>query len=332
MPVVPTRILEFSRDPLFGAVYPDRTDWVPTGTPLEPVGRATAHAGVRRRRILPALVQALGRRYDLIVLPAIRISTPGDRLHRAKRISRRALIAISGSRMVAQLVTLLFGLDSITHVLRDVGDFPEIEEVSTGLFPHAQLYLKREVLESDLGTRASGGPIVSYVPMPFEINGYRLEPAAKTTDVFFAARDRGDYRRQAREALQALAAEGVVVDIPQERLAFEDYLARMSRARLVVSPRGQGEHCYRHYEALLVGAVPVINYPDKPIYYELEDGVTALFYDPNGNGLREVVLGALADPDRLDRIAAAGSQLVETRHSKNVICQQILERLGASAP
>ncbi len=282
--------------------------------------------------MLPALVRALGRRYDLIVLPAIRLSTPGDRRHRAKRISRRALIAISGSRMVAKLVTLLFGLDSIPHVLRDVGDFPEIEEASTALFPHARLYLKREVLESDLGTTASGGPIVSYVPMPFEVEGYRLEPAAKTTDVFFAARDRGDYRRQARQVLQSLAAEGVVVDIPQERLAFEEYLARMGRARLVVSPRGQGEHCYRHYEALLVGAVPVINNPDKPIYYELEDGVTALFYDPQGDGLREVVQGALADLDRLGRIAAAGSQLVESSHSKDVICQQILERLDAAGP
>lgn len=318
------RILEFSRDPLFGAVYPDSTDWVSTGRPLEPAGRQTNHANTPRIPWPLAIARAILARYDLIVFPAIRLRTPGDRKNRGKRRLRQAIMAVSRSRLTAWTVRHLLHLGRVDHIIRDVGDFPEIEEVTSRLFPNAHLYLKREVLVSDLGHRLNGGPLVMYTPMPFDFSAYEGPSVAKTTDVFFAARDAGEYRRQARSVLVALRAEGIVVDIPDERVSFEEYLERIRRARLVVSPRGQGEHCYRHYEALLLGAVPVINHPDKPIYYELEDGVTALFYEPDSDDLASVIRDALASPERLEAIAKAGATLVRTRHGKDAICSDVV--------
>jgi hypothetical protein len=322
------RILELARDPLFASTHPAQADWVPTGRPLEPPGRATGHADVARTTWPTAFRRAMAGRYDLVVLPAVRLRVPGDRRNRVKAFLRRLLIRVSTSGAATAALQRLLRLEATPHVLRDVGDFPEIEEASTGLFPKARLYLKREVLEQDLGTTVGRAAEVVYTPMPFDLEAYPSPSGLKETDVFFAARLNSDHRRRARRVLDGLADAGVVVDCPEERLSFEVYLQRMAAARLVVSPRGQGEHCYRHYEALLMGAVPVINRPDKPVHYALEHGITALFHDASDDALRATILEALEDHENLERMAGAGAELVRTTHAKQVICSDVLARLG----
>ena len=322
------RILELARDPLFASIHPAGSDWVPTGRPLEPAGRATGHVDVPRTSWWTALRRAVSGRYDLVVLPAVRLRVPGDRRNRVKASLRRLLIHLSTSDVAAAALERLLRLRSTPHVVRDVGDFPEIEEASTGLFPRARLYLKREVLERDLGTTVGRAAEVVYTPMPFDLDAYPPASGPKRTDVFFAARLNSEHRRRARRVLDGLSEKGIVIDCPEERLAFDVYLQRMAAARLVVSPRGQGEHCYRHYEALLMGAVPVINRPDKPVHYALEHGVTALFHDAGDDALRATIIEALEDHDELERIARAGAELVRTTHAKQVICSDVLARLG----
>ena len=43
------------------------------------------------------------------------------------------------------------------------------------------------------------------------------------------------------------------------RLNFKDYLNKMSKYKFVLSLRGAGWDCHRHYEALLVGSVPIMD-------------------------------------------------------------------------
>ena len=325
---LPSRILEVSRDPLFKAVFPERTTWVQTGRPLEPYGRHAGHAEFERVGLARAVGGLIGRSFDFAIFPAIRARVPGDAHNKAKATSRRMLLRMSSSEMLTGAVGRILGVGSVRYIIRDVGDFPDLDEVGTAWLPDALVYSKREVLESDLAQSPLSAPIV-YTPMPFEFGPYEgLMDTEKTADVFYAARPVGELRRQAEGVLDELARAGVVVDRPEGRLDFIDYLGRMASARLVVSPRGQGEHCYRHYEALLVGSVPVINRPLQPVHYELRHGETCLFYEPTAEGLAGQIVEALSDPDRLRDIAHRGEQFVRSTHAKSTICHRLLADAG----
>tara|TARA_B100001094_G_scaffold58842_1_gene54319 strand:- start:14443 stop:15279 length:837 start_codon:yes stop_codon:yes gene_type:complete len=59
-----------------------------------------------------------------------------------------------------------------------------------------------------------------------------------------------------------LSKEDFVVVEPN-RLSFNDYLSKMSEYKYVLSLRGAGWDCHRHYESILVGSVPIME--DGPI-------------------------------------------------------------------
>lgn len=45
---------------------------------------------------------------------------------------------------------------------------------------------------------------------------------------------------------------------PEKRVSYEQYLTDLSESCFVLSPRGHGLDCYRHWESLLMGAIPII--------------------------------------------------------------------------
>lgn len=51
--------------------------------------------------------------------------------------------------------------------------------------------------------------------------------------------------------------------IKNYKLEFGDYIFNLSKFKFVVSPEGRGEDCHRHYEALLAGCIPIVEYNEK---------------------------------------------------------------------
>jgi len=141
--------------------------------------------------------------------------------------------------------------------------------------------------------------------------------AEKRVDIFFAGgiEFNSTVRVAGMKELQTLAAEGYVVDTPSERLDRAAYLQRMSAAWLAWSPGGLGWDCARHYEAPLVGTVPLMNEPtilrDRP----LRENEHCLLYPVEPGGLIEAARGALADRQRLRRMAEAAAAHVREHHS-----------------
>jgi len=45
---------------------------------------------------------------------------------------------------------------------------------------------------------------------------------------------------------------------PARRVSYEQYLTDVSESRFVLSPRGYGLDCYRHWESLMMGSIPII--------------------------------------------------------------------------
>ena len=53
-----------------------------------------------------------------------------------------------------------------------------------------------------------------------------------------------------------------------ERITQEAYLKNLSNSMFVVSPEGKGLDCYRHWEVMLTGAIPIIKHSPLDILFE----------------------------------------------------------------
>ncbi len=167
---------------------------------------------------------------------------------------------------------------------------------------------------------------------------YPTHPAVKTADIFFAGLIEGSstVRERGLQQLKALQNDGYRIDIPTNRLNREEYLARAAAARLVWSPEGYGWDCFRHYETPLCWSVPLLNTPTIERYQPLEEGVHAVYYDVEGNGLATAAKRALACPEKLTEMAARAREHVIAFHMKDAIAKYVvsstLEHHAAKSP
>ncbi len=119
-----------------------------------------------------------------------------------------------------------------------------------------------------------------------------------------------------------------------EKLSPEEFHRECSRAWLCLSPSGNGWDCYRHYEALLAGSVPLINYPWIERYAPLEDGKHCLFFSVERGHLTEVVRRALGQKESLFEMARAGAERVRKYHThealRNYVIHETLAARGVS--
>lgn len=167
-----------------------------------------------------------------------------------------------------------------------------------------------------------GAPTITYgvLPVPAE-----MPSPEKTADIFFAGAISGNssVRAAGITELKALAAQGYVVDIPEGRLPTQEYLTRMGKAWLAWSPAGLGWDCARHYEAPLVGTVPLMNVPPTLRDAPLCDGEHCVFYEPEPGGLVQAARRALADKQRLRRMARAAGQHVARHHTVQARAERV---------
>jgi len=66
-------------------------------------------------------------------------------------------------------------------------------------------------------------------------------------------------RRGRSDRISALTANGACTDDGASRVSQEEYVSRFHRSKFVLSPIGGGYSCFRDAEAVLAGAVPVLD-------------------------------------------------------------------------
>eukprot|EP00633_Aureoumbra_lagunensis_P012360 CAMPEP_0197362790 /NCGR_PEP_ID=MMETSP0893-20130614/64229_1 /TAXON_ID=44058 ORGANISM="Aureoumbra lagunensis, Strain CCMP1510" /NCGR_SAMPLE_ID=MMETSP0893 /ASSEMBLY_ACC=CAM_ASM_000539 /LENGTH=355 /DNA_ID=CAMNT_0042884669 /DNA_START=167 /DNA_END=1234 /DNA_ORIENTATION=+ len=83
--------------------------------------------------------------------------------------------------------------------------------------------------------------------------------------------------RRVRRALiiLALQANGFS-DCTYSHLGIDQYAQRMLSAKFVVSPHGNGRACHREWEALLSGAIPLVDFDDSSSMAELLNGLPVI--------------------------------------------------------
>ena len=64
--------------------------------------------------------------------------------------------------------------------------------------------------------------------------------------------------------------------ISKAAVSFEKYLAEMAQSKFTLSPRGEGPDCYRTWESLLVGSIPIVKKSALNVLYE---GLPVLLID-----------------------------------------------------
>lgn len=298
-------VLEIGHVPFLARCRPDVVRFVAVGTRAAAPGAALVLAGAGAPAQLPALARLLAARELRLV--ACRIHHhPGPAWRLVSLLLRRTC--------------------RVPIVLLDFEDEDFLHPAHRALAVRAHRIFKRElpvdrwrlarrtawtsVDEARLRVDPEARAIVAALRplplgLPFGAPTTRTMP--KTTDVFFAGEIAAGAWPRARAAaeLRALAAEGVVIDMPEERLPPVEFHRRLAQARLAWSPAGFGWHCFRHAEAAAAGAVPLIPYPTVESDAGFVHGATAWHYDPRPGGLAAAVRAALTDPARLALIGDA---------------------------
>lgn len=155
----------------------------------------------------------------------------------------------------------------------------------------------------------------------------------KQWDVFFAGdlHEKGLRSRLVEEVKSWAERTGRKV-LLRERLSREEYLRGLAASRLALSPPGMGWDCWRHYEAMMAGSVPLMTYPTILQHCPGIEGEHCFYFAPEPGGLTRCLEKALAYPERLPAMAAAGRQLVLEHHLFSKLRDYVItETLAASS-
>jgi len=146
------------------------------------------------------------------------------------------------------------------------------------------------------------------LPMPtfIEPDNFESEIPEKTHDLFYAGNlSSATLRDRGARCLENLRRQGYRIDFLADKVGYHEYMERSRRAWLIWSPGGQGWQCRRHYEAIVVGSIPIINYPGIFQYKPLIHGEHCFYYGCEDDLMERTIIQALADKQRLRRMVRA---------------------------
>lgn len=137
----------------------------------------------------------------------------------------------------------------------------------------------------------------------------------KKWDLFFAGdlHEKGLRGRLVEEVRDWAGRNGRKV-LLRDRLSHPEYVQCLAASRLCLSPPGMGWDCWRHYEAMLAGSVPLMTYPTILQHRPGIEGEHCFYFAAEPGGLARCLEKILAAPESLPAMAAAGRQLVLEHH------------------
>jgi hypothetical protein len=337
------RVLEIGSFPVIAASFPAETSYVHLG-PAGDAPRGAAFTLTLAR--WPALLRLLReKRFDLVVVNPTRLApwSPG---YIGRAIFSRDMLRGEPKwpRALGQLAPLLARAAPLAVL--DFEDTPLLFAHHRALLRASRLYFKRE-LPADRWRLATGlaptgipserarrvpaalAALDRLRPLPLGLpstDRLALVPAPlpKTADVFFAGAIHGRSTQRPRALAELRAMPGLRLDIPNTPLPPAAFMARMAAAHLVLSPEGLGWDCFRHYEAPAAWSVPVMNFPPIERAQPLRHGEHCILHDVTQGALAAAVQGALADPARLARMAAAARAHVALHHTPAAIARYVV--------
>jgi hypothetical protein len=280
------RLLLVFQDNLFVKVPGVRADFFSTG------GSFTS--GTEAQRITPSNVGLLAaiwrlftRQYDWVLLPAVDLDWPWDKSPTKNRI-RRLVKSLIRSKLISSALRLVWPKQVRVAILDRYDTWKPF--LAGGRFFSARLYFKGHYVPAETPPE----PKMTYERLPWWVfpENYRHDTPwpKRKYDLFVAMSLSSDIRREARDMAKSFQRDGLTVFAPENSLTFGEYTNALADSRFVLAPEGTGYCCFRHYEAMLSGAVPIVNENTKGYELDLVDGENCIFYRP---GDREALLRRL---------------------------------------
>lgn len=348
----PLRVLEIGFLPLLARAFPEQVQWINTSLHWKDTRRYERDDASILRRLARLWAQAargfaLASRQDYDAVAA------------------RSLGSVNsfGSPLWVHLLRVMmgWGLEGLTRyaarggrvrlAVIDLADEGTIHPRDRRLFWRSDLYFKRELagnLWHTLATVLPRGAVAGacmHPPLGPSLTG-RLRPislgideaavrapipaAQKAYDLFYSG---STSHMPSREALppilQNLRERGWRVASPRERLEPDKYREMTANSRLCLSPGGFGWDCYRHYEVVACGSVPVFDF--RPIRQSapFRHGVDGFYVDLQDDAAGRIH-EFLQTPDPvLDSMAASAQRRLQEHFTFKALAQYIMAELGA---
>ncbi|MBD3308030.1 hypothetical protein GF339_16430 [candidate division KSB3 bacterium] len=164
-------------------------------------------------------------------------------------------------------------------VVVDLNDIPYLKPGMVEVLQECKLYFKREVPYNRFGIYHSFRSAkyrtqetlallkkIRHIPLGILDSTFdelsQMRTPSQDIDVFWVGQMSSTIRVKVSQYLRELASQNRwKIVIPQERLSFEEYCRMVARSKITVSVEGDGWDCFRHYEAVALGSLPLINTP-----------------------------------------------------------------------
>jgi hypothetical protein len=227
------------------------------------------------------LRNVLFRKYDYVILPEILLlrigwQNPSSKKHRIAK----AIYRLSYSSLFTWLTRKVICLFLKHKTVFFIGRFEQsgVHRQLFQFFPNARLYRTTSRVDLQEYDNLTVKPLNWWMNVGHYPEHELVPKADKVNDVFFV----GGTSIKERQKVKLLQELCIKRDIrfyrPAERLSFDEFTKTLCVSKIAWSPEGTSWQCWRHYEALYYGAIPLINKPHDSIYNTLRHGKTALFY------------------------------------------------------
>jgi len=339
--------VEIATKPLLKIAFPEQTTFFSTYHRFEAHNPAAGSYSITASS-LPALWRSLKRSDLQLVLCEPSMFAPWSAGWFVRAVFDRRLLSGHCPLLRAWGPQILRLIRSAPLAVVDHDDFPLVNRNNLWLLRRACVYLKRELPVDHwrlfMKTAHSNLPSIRFRKLPgFAEMLEKIRPISlglptshaeqqsivespKEVDIFFAGQleHSSTIRQSGAIELRSLSDQGISVDMPDRRVSPDEFRQRMSRAWLTWSPEGLGWDCFRHYEALNCGSVPVINSPTIKRYQPLREGLHAFFYHAESGNLGNCVRGAISNKAKLQQMSMAGRAHVLQHHTQAALAHYIV--------
>lgn len=330
-PACSLRYLEIGFQPLLKNAFPTQTDFIDTRFRWSDVRTYQVERRSITRRLrdkcgqfLHALRLSIRQDYDVVVtrcLGPVNSFMQSGLAHWARVLMGclfRLLVLFAARGKRVRLVVI----DQTDHVT--------IHPRDRRLAWSCDLYFKRELADNhwhtletvlprgacigDMAKTAWGARLRAKLrPFALGIEEEAILPPApsaeKAYDLFFSGfSSEIPVREGLREVLAELQERGWRVYAPEQRLHYDDFQAAIRQSRFCLSPGGSGWDCYRHYEVVANGSIPVFNFRSIGSIAPFRHGEHCFYYDPQADVAKQLETWLALPAMELDQMVAAAQE------------------------
>jgi hypothetical protein len=343
------RILEIGFLPLLSRAFPDQVQFVDTRFRWEdPRTRlARGGSGIARLRLLAGQFARAWRlsnqAWDAVVTRCL-----GPVNSQGKALPLHAGLLALGWSLETLARRAACGSRAKLAVI-DQTDHLTIHQRDRELARRCHLYFKRELaenhwctLETLLPRGANLGAARADPKMkalraklrPFALGideSQILEPlrsADKETDLFYAGTpDQLPARERMPELLAAAKRKGWRVFAPERRIPLADFREAVRTSRYCLSPGGVGWDCYRHYEVIAFGSVPIMNYRTIAAVAPFEHGRECFYFDPQGDLIGQIEPWLGLSAGQTDTLSKAAQKKLKGHYTFAALAQYVMDEI-----